>query len=74
MELYEYTSSLGMSENEQEYLIWSETSFPFGGSHMIYRQICSYVRAKKNSIIRCKLCGWKEPYHRKNCLNSRVSE
>lgn len=58
-----------ISEDTADFILWEETAFPCCGLRMATYQIRSSIRAGKNKIKRCDLCGWKLPYHQKGCLN-----
>lgn len=57
-----------ISNEAIEYILWNETSFPMGGIRMIVYQIRSALRARKNNIRRCEMCGYKIPFHDKGCI------
>lgn len=63
-----------ISDEEIEYALWSETAYPFADIRLLFRQIKSYMRARNNEIKRCELCGFKEPFHMRGCLNKELPE
>ena len=42
-----------------EYLIWNETAYPMADWKTTVKQLYSAIRAYKNQINRCELCGVK---------------
>lgn len=57
-----------ISDQEADYILWNETAFPICSMRMTIYQVRRAVRAHKNEIRRCELCGMKHPYHSKGCL------
>jgi hypothetical protein len=53
-------------------ILWSETCYPFGTVRQIYYQIRSALRAHKNGITRCEMCGMMLPFHRPRCPEKPV--
>lgn len=54
-------------EDAISYLMWNETAYPFSDVRTTVYQLWSAIRAGRNSVRRCSLCSYAEPYHRKNC-------
>jgi hypothetical protein len=50
-------------------ILMNETAYPFSDVRMTAYQVRSAIRASNNKIHRCDLCGAKDPYHQKGCLN-----
>lgn len=53
------------------YLLWNETAYPFGNLKIHTSQLRRAIRAHKNRIDTCEMCGHKSPYHRKGCFCSK---
>jgi hypothetical protein len=48
-----------LSEWEIDYMMWNQTAWPFGWPQLIVKQINSYMRARRNGVRRCEMCGHK---------------
>ena len=59
-----------LSEEVREIFLWEWTAFPMADIKTITRQYRSAIRAHRNQIKRCEMCGWKEPNHQAYCLNA----
>ncbi len=66
--VFDIISIKSMSPEEKEFILWNETCFPFGTAKRIVKQINQYLRAKKNNLDCCHLCGRKKPFHVKGCM------
>jgi len=64
MRLYDYS----IESDDANFILWNETAFPMGGIRMVSYQTRSAIRAAKNQIRRCWMCGFKFPYHKGYCL------
>ena len=63
-----------ISDQNADYLIWNETAFPFCSMRMFVYQTRRAIRAHRNGIRRCELCGMKYPYHSRGCLEIPIIE
>ncbi len=61
----------GISQDRANWTLWNETCFGAGTVRMIVPQVLSSLRAQRNNVKRCWLCGWKEPYHHGYCLRKK---
>lgn len=52
-------------------MLWCETAYPFSDVRTTARQIHSSVRARKNGVECCELCGRKEGFC--HCKESMAS-
>ncbi len=52
-----------------DFILWNETAFPFTDLKTTVCQIRRSIRAAKNKINRCDLCGNKIPFHHRKCMN-----
>ncbi len=64
MRVYDNT----IDNREADYLLWEQTAFPCCDTKTTVKQLIRAIRAKNNKIIRCEMCGWKEPFHQPKCL------
>ncbi len=65
MAAYDGTLSL----REESDIMWSDTAYPFCDVKTLATQIRPAIRAKRNRIPRCDLCGMKVPHHERGCFN-----
>jgi hypothetical protein len=59
-----------LTKNQINDLLWNYTCFPLGDWKITIKQALAEIRARKNKIIRCHLCGAMEPFHETGCLDS----
>jgi hypothetical protein len=57
-----------ISNEIAEFILWNETAFPCSDIKTTAYQVRSSIRAGKNKIMRCDLCGYKTPFHQNGCL------
>ena len=68
------TFSPTLSDDDIDYLMFNETAYPFGDLCLVTYQLRSAIRAGRNGIERCELCGAKSPHHKSYCLNKPKPE
>jgi len=51
-----------VSEDECEYLLWSQTCYPFGDVRLVIKQLRGAIRARRNGITLCEICGKPKAY------------
>ena len=61
-----YDSSI--TEEIADYILWEQTAFPCSDIKITSHQIRSAIRAMKNKISQCELCGYKKPFHSHGCM------
>jgi len=62
----QYDNSI--DEKVADYLLFNETAFPFSDLKITTYQLRSAIRARKNNIQRCEICGQNLNFHKFNCL------